>query len=259
MLTLSPDGRRYLSRAPLPSPFHRRWLLPALLARHPRAWACLTWASLAATVALMAAYVPSHPVAAAWLFATLPIAAINARLPALTDAPAMALALGAAVAWQRGLHGLAVALSLVSGACKESGPVFAAVYAGAPWLLLGLAAVRWAGAVPPGPSDAYLGPLGAVAGRIRRERLHPWRHVGHTLLPWGALAVLAPWGAGWDRVTALALLALAVGYGQLVIATDNARLAQWAAPCVIALAVRAPEAAVAIGCVWSVCNPYEGV
>src|SRR6185437_119407 len=91
----------------------------------------------------------------------------NLRHPVLVDLPAFALALGAAVAWQHGLWWAAIPLVLTAGCVKETSPVFAAVWAWHPVMLVGLIppAIRHlqrpgADPCPPGPaSEALVHPL----------------------------------------------------------------------------------------------------
>jgi hypothetical protein len=172
-----------------------------------------------------------------WLFCWLPgIFALNVRLPVLVDAPSFALAIGAAVAWQRGEHPMALSLAIASGLCKESGPVFAALFAQNPFLLIGTVphAVRpWFRGATKGDEPWLAHPFREA--RKARDVLS----FGTMVLPWGSVALLACLGAHWDRATLLAMIALAIGYGQLLIAQDAARLYQWAAPTVLVLAARA--------------------
>lgn len=258
---LSPDGLRYFALArgiPQPSPFHRRWLLPRLLGTSLWRWRVVTWAATIAMGPLLCAYTGS-PWAAA-LFAGLPLVRVAAMFPVLVDAPAMALALGSAVAWQRGHSSLAAILWTLSGTVRETGPVFAVCFAGTPWAILGLVGVPWFMSPGPKDGDVYCGrPLLETAARIWRERRHEPLSLAHAA-GWGPLLVLAPLGAAWDRATLLAGLAIAVAYAQLVVATDKGRLYLWAAPAVIALAVRSvPAPWLAAACVVGCLVPYRDV
>jgi hypothetical protein len=205
----------------------------------------------------VAAYVPEHPVAAAALMAFLPIQRVNLKFPVLVDAPAMALALGSALAMRAGHSGLAVALAVLAGGCKETAPIFAALYAWH-WLpLVGLVALIGQRTPAPADGDPYAG-RGVVAAfkRILKERRHDGLNALWMLLPWGAIAplyVLA--GPTWKSAAVLA-----VGYAQLLVATDNARLFQWAAPSVIAIAASGASGTwLAFALIAHAFNPYRGI
>lgn len=217
---VTPDGYWYQRMPIAPSPFRRRWLAPTLSGH-------LSWEWISVLSVLVAAPLMSQfaggPLATL-LYLGLPgLVLFNLQCPVLVDAPAFALALGAAVASQSGHPVLAVLLSLLAGACKESAPLFAAAWTLNPWLLLGVLGARWWG--PKGSGAREL-----VADMRRRHDFNRWDAY---LLPWGALVVLLP-AAG---LTWPAALSLALGYAQLAIATDTSRLYQWAAPAVIAAAV----------------------
>lgn len=228
---VSPDGAAYLSGArggPIEPPF--RWrLLPAIVGRWPLAWHALSWSALVASVVLVGAYAEQRGIpawAAAALFAALPIVRGLVRMPLLPDHVGMAAALGCAVApWWA-----VVPLAILAGACTEKHPVYAAVLAWSPLPLVGLA-------VPLLMRLARGGKLGSANDwRVMRE-LHNRAALHIYALPWGAclLCVLAP---SWQLAAALAL-----GYGQMLIATDRARLYMAMAPVVVvsALSVLPPE------------------
>lgn len=250
-LSLSPDGQYYLRAAlgrPVPAPYQRRWLLPTLLGPRPVLWQLASALSLLALGPLTYAFTGS--LGATWLLVWLPgLYALNVRLPALVDAPALAFALGAALAWQRGHVGLAVALALAGGATKESSPIFAAVFAGAPDLLVGLVAVNWWGRQAAPIEPWLLRPWSSA--RSCRDVLDAQR----MLLPWGPLAVVAPLGAGADASTLRAGLALGLGYAQCLVAVDDSRLYQWAAPALLVLAARVESPWIWVACVVA---PFAG-
>jgi len=119
---------------------------------------------------------------------------------------------------------------------KESAPVFAAVFAWHPALLVGLLAVKWWGASE--PDQAWLRrPFHSA--RTSRDLLD-WRRAA---LPWGLVAAFPLWGS------ARVFLALLLGYSQLLLAQDDARLYQWAAPAVLALIPSLPHELVVSACV----------
>jgi hypothetical protein len=81
-----------------------------------------------------------------------------------------------------------------------------------------------------------------------------WRTM---ILPWGAVAVLAPLGFSRSPSIVPAVAALLAGYAQLLVAVDNARLFQWAAPAVIAIAVRDPPSWGWFAAIAGLFNPYR--
>ncbi|WP_179830739.1 hypothetical protein [Nocardia amikacinitolerans] len=155
----------------------------------------------------------------------------NIRRPVLVDPTALTWALGSAVLSLAGWWFAALIVALIAACMKETAPVFAAAFCLNPLLLIGVAApvVRRATAKA-GPdthnSKALADPLGS-ARKAHAEHVFDPRVM---LLPWGAgmLAVFVT-----DPVIALLLvLSLLLGYGQLVVAVNTARLYQWAAPAV---------------------------
>lgn len=244
---ISPDGTYYLrSHAARPAPYSRRWLLPLLLGQRVWAWRLATFAAITATACMMPG------IWGALLFLGLPgLVWLNIRFPVLVDAVALSLALGAARAWESGHHALALVLVALSGACAEKGPVFAAIYAMHPVLLLGLLAVNWERGAP--GNEWWLQPIHKLLPMMRKHHApFDWRTM---LAPWGSLVVLVPLGG----FTLQAGVALAAGYGQLLIATDRARLYQWAAPVLIPLAVHAPPSVLAAAVVLHMFNPWRGL
>jgi len=265
------DYIRYASRAygvDVGTPFHRRWLVPLLLAKKPdRMWRWMTYASLLALAPLITSYAAGPWWAAVLLLMSLPIVRHNIVYHGFVDPPAMALALGAAVAWKAGHAWLAVVLSLLSGATKETGPVFAACYALAPELLVGLLAVQWwpqrgaTLALPniSGSGQQFVGPFWHAIRAIRQAGAHQFFMPSNKLFPWGALAILAPWQFRNDSLTLSAALSLAIGYAQCIIATDNARIYQWAAPPVVALACQHDPRVLAVACVLHWFNNAQSI
>lgn len=271
----TPDGVRYLHLGAgerVPKPYHLRWLVPWLCGRRDRAWLVSAWSSWVAAAVLVGLLAPSWQtgVAAGLMFAALPGIRFNVRHPILVDLPAMALAIGAAVLASQGQLVAAVVVAVLAGTAKESSPLFAAVYAWCPWLLLGLVApaVRWLVSRPAAIADDPLrryqiGPGGYVP-EFAWILEHPFR-AGvkyHRAAWWDGAVMVAPWGAA---LVALAdpswqlLVALVAGYAQLLVATDTVRLYQWAAPVVCVAAATAVPAGwlvvLVVLCVW---NPLAG-
>ena len=235
-LRLTPDGRRYAlmgkgERQPLP--FHLRWLVPAVCHDREAAWIVLNLASILAVVlgtgylALWHGATLAQACVAALLMAGMPSLRFAWAAPVLVDMPALAVALGAALLWPLEPYA-AVAVALLAGAISEKAPVWAAVFALSPWLLLGLVAplLRWAliRAPKPSPHDPLAVTLEHPIQAALEYHRGRWRDPLLMLTPWGVclVALLAPSPWLW--------LALAVGYAQLLLATDSVRLYQQAAP-----------------------------
>jgi hypothetical protein len=258
--SVTQDGFLYLQAGRglrVPSPFTRRWLLPLLLRDKIWRWDLVSSASMIACGPLIAAYVPGEGwerLAAVGLFlGCTGLVRFNTAFPVNVDAAGMALALGAAICVDE-YPVAGVVLALAGGSCIERSPVFAAIFAGSPLPLLGLLAPAWfrRGALA---SEPWFATPFQHALKHHSASWLSWRDM---LAPWGAIALLAPLGAGLDRPTLLAAIAVLVGYGQMLIATDRARLYQWAAPAVIAIAVRAvPPSAAALIVLVHLFNPYR--
>ena len=241
MVNVTPDGLRYLNDNP-PAPFHRRALLPYLCRNNPTRWLIQAWVGYALLLVGTWGLVGGlQGVAAACLVAPLPGILLGLRFPVLVDLAALGMATSAAALWVNGYEWAAIVLVILAGSAKESAPVFAAVFAWSPWLLVGLAApliiglLRKPGTMPEmGEEHQWIldHPVKAAkkyhAGML--TTLSP-----ALLLPWGAL-VVALAAPSWQLAAVLAL-----AYGQLLIATDTVRLYQWAAPTVAIAATSAVE------------------
>ena len=270
-MILTPDGHRYVALAVglrVPRPFNLRWLIPKLCGRSERRWKISTIAGVLAGAVGTALLAPTWQtaLAAALIFAALPMNRFNLLTPVLVDAPALAFAVLAAVAWSEGLWWLGILLALASGATKETGPVFAALYAWTPWLLIGLLApfVRGLFATPgPDVIDKPYADQPEVVALCHRSTEHPLRTGWqiHRKMIWSPVMVL-PWGGALVALTNLDLqlgVLLAVAYAQLLVATDTVRLYQWAAPLMcVAAAGAVPVAWLPVLVVLTVWNPYAG-
>ena len=253
-MSLTPDGVRYLAASSqrVARPFHLRWLLPRLLGADSRRWQYVTRASVLAIGVLTALY--AHSV---WMVAVIALPGLwfNWRHPVLVDAPAMALALAAAVLWPI-YWPAAIAVVLVAGCVRETAPVWSAVYAWQPWLLAGLVPVGMRWLMRQGPDVLDAENAWILAHPFQASRKY---HAGLWL---DARMMVAPWGG---LVAAVAFLdarlevALGLAYAQLAAATDSVRLYQWAAP---VLALRCvdglPSWALAPLALLTVFNPWKG-
>lgn len=220
--TISPDGVWYLSAATgggtLPLPFALRQTLPELLGSSPRVWSIATGLSWIAIAPALFALSGSITAVAIWLF--LPFGAQVIRHPVLVDAPALLLAVLAALAWRYDHVFVAFSLAIASSLCKEPGALFAAAFAGTPWLAVVVPIAMFSGVGNTGRTHVHALPV-----------RHNWFDMSRMILPWGAgaLALLGSW-------TVSEIIAAALGYAQLLVANDEARLYQWAAPAVLPIA-----------------------
>ena len=251
---LTPDGARYLAMAErrVARPFHLRWLAPFICRQDERRWKALSWASVAAIGVLTAIYTHS-----AWMVcvAFLPGIKFSIRCPVLVDAFGMALALGSAlllpICWPA-----AIMLALLAGCTRETAPIWAAVYAWNPILLVGLVPVgiRWL--VRQGPDVLDAENAWIIAHPFRASlKYHAgrWTDPELMVLPWGGLL------AGVTAFTTQTLLAVGLGYAQLAVATDSVRLYQWAAPVLALAAIHAvPAWALPIVALTVIFNPWKG-
>ncbi len=219
----SQDGARYTSGKPQPSPFHRRFhAWPARLLM------VLTWASFVAIAASMNGW------GRALMLLSLPGVWMCIVMPTTVDGPAMALAVASSCLWPS-YPVASVCCSILSGIIHERGPAFAAIYAGSPWLLVGLIGVQWwakKGApnhASPELADRLVGHKGFLATALAHRP-----HVD--LLNEGGLVFALrgiPIVAAWQGAPIQAWVALAVAYGSRVVGTDTARCMMWAAPALL--------------------------
>jgi hypothetical protein len=240
-VAVSIDGSMYLRAGAgerVPAPYSFRWLLPAILRGRVLLWVIVGTVSLALIPFAFAAYAgqrTEHWLWAAAIFCCLPILRVMFILPVLTDATAFLLALVSATLAVTDHTVAAVVVALLAGGCRESAPVFAALWAWSPWPLLGVLGAGWWVKRPP-PNDPSVpdfmrevlgNPIKTVFERRKEAWLDPFLY----LFPWGgALVGLA---AGTWQV----IVTMAVAYAQLIVATDNVRLFQWAAPVLVVAAV----------------------
>jgi hypothetical protein len=220
---LTKDGDRYQRMArgeAVPSPYSRRWLLPLVLGPSPLPWQVVGFVSMVAMAVML-----GDPVVAL-AFLLLPgVGRFNMWAPVLVDLPAMALAMASARADSPLVQ---VALAVLSGACHERGPVFAAIYAWSPLPLVGMIGSRWFAPSAPADEEWLKHPVREAVKRHRGAWMDPVEMVA----PWGAMLPLFAM-----RPTTQGLVALVVGYGQMLVAQDRARLFSWAAPVVVPVAM----------------------
>lgn len=231
---IGPDAARYLHVArggAVPHPFHLRRLLPAVCGTDMHRWWLvwgLSWPVLAASMfAWQSAHGWQIAAAAAVLLLALPgILGPSAVIPVGVDLPATALALAGVAVMPHSLPVGIVLVALAAG-CKETAPVFAALWAWSLWPLLALVVPAvLAVACTPGP-DPLGGKFQQIADHPFRTaieaRLGRWRDGWLLVAPWG-VCLVALYAPSWPLVAVLA-----VAYLQLLVATDTVRLVQHAA------------------------------
>ncbi len=243
---LTPDGRRYLEMGAgmaQPMPFHLRTLLPAICGATPARWTLANALGIAASAILIVALATLlgatmwQGVLAAALFLLLPWVRFCSRCPVLVDMPALALSLLSAVLFLSGYVVPSVMAVSVAALSSEKAPVWAALFAWHPVLLIGLLIpvlerlTSTPGRDAPGRPDAEV-LTNPVRSAMKWHR-GKWLDPRVMLLPWGAclLAVVNPSA----QLTAV----IAVAYAQLLVATDSVRLYQQAAPIVCIAAATA--------------------
>jgi hypothetical protein len=210
------DGNRYVSRKPQPYPFHRRFHY---------------WPKRALQVVTILSLVGLGIAMPSWkgavLLLSLPGAWFCATHPTTVDAPSMLLAVGSSLL-EPAHPWAAVLASIASGFIHERGPVFAALYAGSPLLLVGLAGVQWWAKKAAPDRDPLVG-----QGFVKSLALHrPYNE----LLDW-RLNVLSlrglPFLAAFYGVSPLAWGMLALAWLSRVVGTDLGRYMFWAAPMLV--------------------------
>jgi hypothetical protein len=210
------DGDRYTSSKPQPYPFNRRWCgWPPLL---------LKVTSILSLVAL-GSLMGSWPRAVMLL--TLPGAWFVATHPTCVDAPAMLLGLVASLIFPTHPYA-AVFLSCLAGYIHERGPVFAALYAWHPLLLVGLVAVGWWRSPAPTDKDKLVG-----RGLLHSIKSHR-PYVDWLDMRVHALSLRGLWLAmAYCGCSVRALATVGVALASRLIGTDGCRFMFWAAPVVI--------------------------
>lgn len=243
-IRLGPDASRYwlmAQGASVARPFYLRWLLPKVCGTDPRRWWLawgVSWPLIAGGVAVMTSHrgaTGTQALAAAVLCIALPgVWGPVVVRPVGVDLPAMALGVWAAAAASYGLWWVAIPLALAAACVKESAPVWAALWAWHPLLLVALLAPAIRALVAsPALDEVTANPtLRAIHDKPIHTALsaRQWRNAWVMVAPWGVcLAAL------YDPSVAVCVT-LAVAYLQLIVATDTVRLVHTAAGPTMAIA-----------------------
>lgn len=244
---MGPDAARYLIAAqghPVARPFHLRWLLPAVCKNDIRRWWivwALSWPLLAGSVFWLAADLGwQRAVFAAVLTVGLPgVWGPAAVRPVGVDLPAMAVTALAAACAVHGLVWAAIVLVVLAAQIKETAPVWAALWAWNPILLVGLMWVAFNAVVIRSGVDEVTRrePFATIHRHPFRTaiaaRKGRWRDGWLWVAPWGVCL------AGLYQIDWRLAAVLAVAHLQVLVATDTVRLLHTAAGPAIALAAAA--------------------
>jgi hypothetical protein len=139
-------------------------------------------------------------------------------------------------------------LSLLSGFVHERGPVFAALYAWNPVLLLGLLAVMWWRKAAPRDADPYVG-LPTLGATIRaQKRMQDYIDWKSWIYPTKAIVPLA----AMEHVPPMGWVALGIATVTRLFGTDNSRYVLWGVPPVLAAIPDAPLWLVALHAMYVV-------
>jgi hypothetical protein len=163
----------------------------------------------------------------ALLLGTLPGFWLIATHPSTVDAPSMLLALAASLLFPTQPYA-ACFVACLSGWIHERGPVFAALYAWHPLLLVGLVAVGWWRRPAAADADLLVG-RGFMRSIVDHRPYNDWLDMR---VHWSSLRGI--WlGMAWFGCSLQGLATLAVAIGSRVIGTDSCRYVFWAAPLLV--------------------------
>ncbi len=207
------DGERYTSGKPQPYPFHRRWCgWPKRLLQATSAL------SLVALGTLMGDW--KH----ALLLVALPGFWFCAVHLTCVDAPSMLLGVVASVLWPHyPFH--AIGAACLSGFIHERGPVFAALYAGHPMLLIGLVCAGWWRTAAAPDKDKLVG-RGLIFSIKAHKPYIDWLDSKLSIYSLRAIPLLG----AYFGATPLAWATLGVAWASRLVGTDGARFMLWGAP-----------------------------
>lgn len=243
-MLLGPDSARYVYAGQghsVARPFNLRVLLPWVCRDDRRRWMVVWLASWVVAAAGMFWWASEFGAARAAAAAVLCLGLSGAWGPAVVrpvgvDLPAMALSIVAVAALQHGWWPLALVLVVVAASIKESAPVWAALWAWHPIMLVGIVVPLVVGLWRRPEVDPI------TAQPVMREvHDHPvrtglaahaaqWRDGWVMVAPWGA-CLAALYAPSW-QIAAVIIVA----YLQLLVATDTVRLLHTAAGPALAVA-----------------------
>lgn len=242
---MGPDASRYLlagQGVPVARPFNLRFLLPLICRAVPRRWWIVWYASWPVAAAGMAWWgFEAGFDAARWV--AFPVLCLSLAgvwgphvvRPVGVDLPGLAVAVVAVAALEAGWWPLAIVLILIAASIKESMPVWAALWAWHPILLVGLV-------VPLIVSLIRRPALDPVTAQpvLKAIHDHPVRTAfEHHAGKWRDPRMVAQWGAclaAFYEPSVRVAAVTVVAYLQLFVATDTYRLVHTAAGPALAFA-----------------------
>lgn len=230
-MKLAPDSYRYLAMGAgekAYTPFNRRILFPFICKDVVSRWEILSISSIVLLPLLVGYYVYSilhsweSALFAVGLMAGMPSMKFWKDVPVLTDAPALCLSVLAALL----PYPFNVIFVCIGAFGRETVPLFAALYAWNPILLVGLIPIGvWAFIAPRGKDqldrESWLDHPFETAKKFKKNL---WLSPKMMVYPLGA-ALASLFYPSWQLV-----VTTLVAYSQLVVATDWVRLYVWATP-----------------------------
>lgn len=265
MASFGPDASRYILAGrgvPVARPFNLRWLLPAVCGDDVKLWSIVWWLSWPVAALGLAWW--GFEAGLVWQqFVAMPVLVLSLAgvwgphvvRPVGVDLPAMAVSIVAVAALEAGVWPLAVVLIVIAASIKESSPVWAALWAWHPILLVGMVVPLVVGVWRrPTLDEVTQIPV------LKRVHDHPVRSAfEHHAGKWRDCRMVAQWGACLAAFVDPSLRVVAVtaaAYAQLFVATDTYRLIHAAAGPALAFAavqvIPVPWLALAcaVSCVW---------
>jgi hypothetical protein len=245
MARFGPDAARYILAGhgkPVAKPFNLRVLLPAICGADVKLWAIVWWASWPVAALGMvwwgfeAGLVWQQMLAAPVLLLALAgVWGPHVVRPVGVDLPAMAVSIVAVAALEAGWWPLAVVLVLIAASIKESSPVWGALWAWHPILLVGIVVPLVVGLWRrPTLDEVTQNPV------LKRVHDHPVKSAfEHHAGKWRDPRLVVQWGACLAAFVNPSLRVAAVtvvAYAQLFVATDTYRLIHTAAGPALAFA-----------------------
>lgn len=250
---LYPDSERYFHAGagnPVYNPFHMRWFVPFICKQNTKLWDIVTQGSLILIPTALYLYLRFLHVeelrsfiGALMVFGLSGIWKMNALSKYLVDTTAILSSLIASTFFINDNIAFGIFFTVLATCVKETSFVFIALFSWNP-LPLGIGGFVYileSSIIEPAKSD--------LLGEDNHEILdHPlktglkwhkgnWFNIELMLLPWGVVGILGLIGAVSANIWQYVLVALAVSYGQVLLATDTVRLYQWSFPVMILSAV----------------------
>lgn len=239
---LSPDSKRYILGERLHSPFHLRWLLPAICRQSEMLWNLFTLIPIILIPVVMYAYLKSlgfneiQSLTGCALTCGLPgVIIINYVAKYLSDGFAMLMMLFSVLGFQTGNIILGVLCSVVGSMAKEQCFIYSFLISWNPLSLIGaLPVIIRALTYKPNPVDILGGEEILKHPLISGIKIHKGRlfEMKQQILTWGAC--LFALGGQWNLQSVIVIFA---AYASQLLTTDSTRVYMWCFPVVVVLAV----------------------